>query len=149
MISFPNEKQTNQMLSFSFTTKSKKYTFKLQQKTLSLSEMKCKNNRSNVSCNRSNGKRKWVEERIARKCSFKAVYPFQKLNNKLSHQKTTLDLMVKSSKQEVVGTKANSLDRVRVSMAKLRQSQSKVSLPVNRRQSDSVAWEKTKTVRQN
>ena len=32
MISFPNEKQTNQMLSFSFTTKSKKYTFKLQRK---------------------------------------------------------------------------------------------------------------------
>jgi hypothetical protein len=57
--------------------------------------------------------------------------------------------MVKSSQQEVVGTEANSLDRVRVSMAKLRQGQSKVSLPVNGRQSDSVAWGKTKTERQN
>ena len=53
-----------------------------KKKMLSLSEMKCKNSKTNVFCSKSNEKRKWVEEMIAWKCSFEAVYPFQKLKMK-------------------------------------------------------------------
>ena len=57
--------------------------------------------------------------------------------------------MIESSRQGVVGTEANQLGRVRVSKARLRQSQSRLSLPANGGQSDSVAWGKTKIERQN